>query len=113
MALEVRRVFADESVPGFGPLEMRIGIDTGPVVAGVIGKRKFSYDLWGRTVNTASRMQTTGRAGEIQVTRAVVNALHGHYRFDGPHLVSVKGFETDVETYFLEAPANAPNPPTS
>ncbi len=53
-------------------LGLRIGIDTGPVVAGVIGRRKFMYDLWGDTVNTASRMESHGVPGEIQVTERVV-----------------------------------------
>lgn len=113
MALAARTQFADESVPGFGRLEMRIGIDSGPVVAGVIGRRKFSYDLWGRTVNTASRMQSTGSAGEIQVTRAVYDALGRDYVFEGPRMLPVKGLEHEVETYFLKGARHAPNPPTS
>ena len=56
---------------GRGWLAVRIGIDTGPVVAGVIGRRKFIYDLWGDTVNTASRMESHGVPGEIQVTDRV------------------------------------------
>ena len=54
---------------------MRIGIDTGPVVAGVIGRRKFIYDLWGDTVNTASPMESHGLPGQIQVTDRVAGAL--------------------------------------
>ena len=105
MALSARDVINSYSVPGFGPLELRIGVDTGPVVAGVIGKRKFSYDLWGKTVNTASRMQTLGVIGEIQVTESVLNALGDAYLFDGPNRLSVKGFEKELSTYLLKGAA--------
>jgi class 3 adenylate cyclase len=72
-------------------LRVRIGIATGPVVAGVIGRRKFIYDLWGDTVNTASRMESQGVPGEIQVTERVVAALGGEYRFDPRGPIEIKG----------------------
>ena len=84
MAIAAREMVRSYSVPGFGPLQMRIGIDTGPVVAGVIGERKFSYDLWGRTVNTASRMQSQGVVGQIQVTESFRDAVGNGYEFEGP-----------------------------
>ncbi len=72
-------------------LEMRIGIASGPLVAGVIGERKFSYDLWGDTVNTASRMETSGVPGCIQVTEATCQLLGGRYPFQRRDGVEVKG----------------------
>ncbi len=79
--------------PGDGtqPARMRVGIDTGPVVAGVIGRRKFSYDLWGDTVNTASRMESTGVPGRVQVTARVVDALDDRYVFEPRGEIEVKG----------------------
>ena len=76
---------------GRAAVQLRIGIDAGPVVAGVIGRRKFIYDLWGDTVNTASRMESHGLPGEIQVTGRVMERLRGTYRFEPRGSVDVKG----------------------
>lgn len=73
------------------PLAARIGIDSGPVVAGVIGRAKFSYDLWGDTVNTASRMESHAPAGTIQVTERAYERLRGSFAFDPRGSVDVKG----------------------
>ena len=73
------------------PFELRVGIDTGPLVAGVIGVKKFSYDLWGDTVNTASRMQSHAAPGKIAVTASTFQRLRDGFLFDGPRLVAVKG----------------------
>lgn len=81
-------------------IQLRIGLNTGPVVAGVIGRRKFSYDLWGDTVNTASRMQAIATPGKIQVTRAVYERLRDRYVFEGPTAVLVKG-KGEMLTYCL------------
>jgi class 3 adenylate cyclase len=86
--------------PGGRPLQVRIGIDTGPVVAGVIGRSKFSYDLWGDTVNTASRMESQGLAGCIQVTERTYQRLQNRYRFERRGPIQVRG-KTAMVTYLL------------
>jgi len=89
------------------PLSVRIGIDTGPVVAGVIGRRKFIYDLWGDTVNTASRMESQGLPGTIQATRAVYERLRDRYEFEERGSVPVKG-KGAMTTYLLVGRKPAP-----
>ncbi len=72
-------------------IELRIGIGTGPLVAGVIGKKKFIYDLWGDTVNVASRMAGDAFTGSIQVDLTTHRRLHTRFKFDAPHEVEIKG----------------------
>ncbi len=86
---------------------VRVGINTGPVVAGVIGHRKFIYDLWGDAVNTASRMESHGIENSIQVTQAVRDRLDGLYEFTerGPIVVKGKG---EMITYLMTIPATVP-----
>jgi class 3 adenylate cyclase len=84
-------------------LRLRIGLASGPVVAGVIGRRKFIYDLWGDTVNTASRMESHGQPGRIQVCDTTYEQLRDRYEFTGPHVIDVKGKGT-LTTYYLEGP---------
>ena len=83
-------------------LGLRIGIDTGPVVAGVIGRRKFIYDLWGDTVNTASRMESHGVPGQIQVTERVVTALRDDYVLEPRGPIEIKG-KGPMPTWFLRS----------
>jgi class 3 adenylate cyclase len=100
MAMAMRDEVARHTDPGGQPLAVRIGIDTGPVVAGVIGTSKFSYDLWGDTVNTASRMESYGVAGCIQVTARTYQRLKDGYRFERRGPIPVKG-KGEIVTYFL------------
>lgn len=81
-------------------LQVRIGINSGPVVAGVIGMHKFTYDLWGNTVNVASRMESTGVPGRIHVSPSTAQHLEGHHPLEARGSVSVKGIG-EVETFFV------------
>jgi class 3 adenylate cyclase len=87
-------------------LQLRIGLNSGPVVAGVIGATKFIYDLWGDTVNLASRMESTGIPGGIQVTRNVYERLKDHYEFESRGMVQVKG-KGDIEAWLLRGQLRA------
>jgi class 3 adenylate cyclase len=107
MALDVREEVGRHLDPGGRPLAVRIGIDTGPVVAGVIGRRKFSYDLWGDTVNVASRMESNGVAGCIQVTDRAYRRLRDRYRFERRGPIQVKG-KGELVTWFLVGRAGQP-----
>ncbi len=100
-ALDALHAVAGLQTPGKTPLALRIGMNTGPAVAGVIGRRKFSYDLWGDTVNTASRMESHGDAGRIQVTRACRDRLHHDFHLEPRGLTDVKG-QGPMETWWLE-----------
>jgi adenylate cyclase len=100
MALGIREEVARHLDPSGQPLQVRIGIDTGPVVAGVIGRDRFIYDLWGDTVNTASRMESHGVPGCIQVTERVYQRLRGSYRLQRRGPVQVKG-KGEMITWFL------------
>ena len=100
IALEMQQAIKQFRTPQGEPLRLCIGINTGAVVAGVIGTKKFSYDLWGDTVNVASRMQSHTPADSIQVTEATYQQLQGQYHFEERGLIAVKGKGT-MKTYLL------------
>ncbi|MBV8841502.1 MAG: HAMP domain-containing protein [Bryobacterales bacterium] len=87
-------------------LQLRIGLNSGPVVAGVIGVTKFIYDLWGDTVNLASRMESTGIPGEIQVTRSVYERLKDKFEFESRGRIQVKG-KGEIEAWLLRGQLRA------
>ena len=79
---------------------LRIGIHTGPIVAGVIGKNKFAYDLWGSTVNMASRMESTGEKNKIQISESTYHIIKADFKFQKRKEVKVKGIGL-VNTYLI------------
>ena len=91
MALEIRDYITVLKTHTEESLSMHIGIGTGPVVAGVIGAKKFIYDLWGHSVNMASRLSTEATTGGILVDAATYRRLHTMYQFEGPESLTVKG----------------------
>jgi PAS domain S-box-containing protein len=100
MALDMQAAIAQFRRQDHSRFSLRIGIDTGPVVAGVIGLKKFSYDLWGDAVNVASRMESQGQADCVQVTHAVYEQLKDQYMFDKRGAIEVKG-KGEMVTYWL------------
>lgn len=100
MALAMREAMAQWSAEKAQPLSIRIGINTGPVVAGVIGTKKFIYDLWGDTVNLAGRMESQGMADCIQVTAATYERLREKYLFEERGRIPVRGLG-EMVTYLL------------
>lgn len=102
MALDMLTVVSEINRERDLCLSLRIGLNSGPVVAGVIGSTKFSYDLWGEAVNLADRMESSGVPNRIQVATATYELLQGHFQFTDRGYVSCKGLG-EIHTYFLDS----------
>lgn len=100
MALEMQCILRELANANGHDLKMRIGINTGPVVAGVIGSKKFSYDLWGDTVNVASRMEHHGLPDAIQLTESTYRLISDQFSFEDRGVITVKG-RGEVKTFLL------------
>ncbi|WP_445299252.1 adenylate/guanylate cyclase domain-containing protein [Microcoleus sp.] len=106
MALDMLVAIDELNVKLEATFDLRIGINSGPVVAGVIGTKKFIYDLWGNAVNTASRMESHGVPGRIQVSFYTYKLLRDKYEFEERGLIDIKG-QGEMRTYFLTGPKTA------
>jgi guanylate cyclase len=109
MALDMRAAVKKLGSERGVELSIRVGIDSGPVVAGVIGRRKFSYDVWGSTVNMASRMESHGVADGIQVTERVYERLRERFEFSERGPIEVKGIGSTNAYLLLRPRANVTN----
>ncbi|ETN62881.1 hypothetical protein AND_005410 [Anopheles darlingi] len=110
-ALELKKALQGINEQSFNHFVLKMGVNHGPITAGVIGARKPHYDIWGNTVNVASRMESTGKAGAIQVTEETCQILQTFgYTFEQRGLVAVKG-KGQLMTYYLQG--KVPRPPST
>eukprot|EP01117_Protostelium_nocturnum_P010355 TRINITY_DN3723_c0_g1_i2.p1 TRINITY_DN3723_c0_g1~~TRINITY_DN3723_c0_g1_i2.p1 ORF type:complete len:101 (+),score=30.35 TRINITY_DN3723_c0_g1_i2:124-426(+) len=94
--------------PAATTLDVSIGISLGPCVGGVIGKKKFCYDLWGDTINQASRMESNGEKGHIHVTKEVARELNTYFLLESRGNVFIKG-KGEIETFWLFPRGESPH----
>jgi adenylate cyclase len=103
LALDMLDYVSNREFNASRPVNFRIGINTGPVLAGVIGRKKFIYDLWGDAVNIASRMESHGSGGAIQITRETYEAIKDEFICEPRGTVNVKG-RGEMEVWFVVSP---------
>ncbi|HEX5948755.1 MAG TPA: adenylate/guanylate cyclase domain-containing protein, partial [Actinomycetota bacterium] len=113
MALDVLAEAGEVCWPSGVPIVVRVGVATGPAVAGVIGQRKFAYDLWGDTVNLASRLEEHGEGGRILVSEAMSEQLGERYEFGPPIVLDLKGKGPTQVRYLLARRSEVPAPTAS
>lgn len=102
--IETHRINAERRAKGLPTFEIRVGINTGPVVAGVVGSKKFAYDIWGDTVNTAARMEQSGSKGRINISGATYERVKDLYHFEHRGKIHAKN-KGEIDMYFLAVPA--------
>jgi adenylate cyclase len=100
MALDMVEAMSSSDDVGHLGLELRVGVNSGPVVAGVIGRKRFLYDLWGDAVNTASRMESHGTPGRIQITRATYELLGDEFDCEPRGTIAIKG-KGEMEVWYV------------
>jgi guanylate cyclase len=102
LALDMREYLNSRiQAAGTLPLNFRIGLNSGPVIGGVIGKKKFVYDVWGDTVNVASRMESHGLAGEIHISRSTYELIKDEFECESRGAITIKG-RGEMQTWFLK-----------
>lgn len=97
----------EKDITGIAGWELRIGIHTGPVVAGVVGKKKYAYDIWGDTVNIASRMESNGEPGKVNISATTYHLISEHYQCIYRGKISAKNIG-EVDMYFVESKIHVP-----
>jgi class 3 adenylate cyclase len=104
--IQARKKYNDRS--GKAAFEMRVGIHTGPVVAGIVGVKKFQYDIWGDTVNTASRIESAGEVGRVNISQSTYELLQHDpdFLFENRGKIEAKG-KGEIEMWFISLSATA------